>query len=306
MGLYLPKWPVRGLILAMLLIAASGVAHAACYSSRQQLPVATIAQFTADPEQLLSRDPNGGAPMVSMVRDLVASDPATLPLVLDLSEYGDVDQINSIGAGLGQAALICSRTDPTFTKDIQQMIAAVNNLHLTLAFADVFGDETSALPQVPPRPGALLQEGNGGTPGSTGNVVIGLPPGNVVIGLLPGNSVTSPPAGQVGTGPTGMAVAPGALGTNLPGAVATNLTGALGTNLTGAAATNLTGAVATNLTGATPTANNEGLGSLFGSQGTLSVQTTVNMPSFFSLGTKAEPVWGRTTDTLSRSVSPSK
>jgi hypothetical protein len=227
--------------------------------------------------------------MVSMVRDLVASDPATLPLVLYLSAHSDdVDQIKSIGAGLGQAALICSRTDPTFTKDIQQMIAAVNNQNLTLAFVDVFGDQTGALPQVPPKPGALLQEGNGGTPGSTGNVVIGLPPGNVVIALPPSNSVTSPTSVTAGT--TGVA----------PGAVGTNLTGAVGTNLTGAAATNLTGA--------TPNANNEGFGRLFGSQGTLSVQTTVNMtlPSFFTLGRKAEPVSGSTTDTLLRSVSPSK
>jgi len=337
MGLYLPKWPVRGLILAMLLIAPSGVAHAACYSSRQQLPAETIAQFTADPGQLLFRHPNGGARMVSMVRDLVASDPATLPLVLYLSAHSDdVDQIKSIGAGLGQAALICSRTDPTFTKDIQQMIAAVNNQNLTLAFVDVFGDQTGALPQVPPKPGALLQEGNGGTPGSTGNVVIGLPPGNVVIALPPSNSVTSPTSvtagttgvapgavgtnltGAVGTNLTGAAATnltgaaatnlTGAAATNLTGAVGTNLTGAVGTNLTGAVGTNLTGAAATNLTGATPNANNEGCGRLFGSQGTLSVQTTVNMtlPSFFTLGRKAEPVSGSTTDTLLRSVSPSK
>jgi hypothetical protein len=116
--------------------------------------------------------------------------------------------------------------------------------------------------------------------------------------------------GAVGTNLTGAAATnlTGAVGTNLTGAVGTNLTGAVGTNLTGAVGTNLTGAAATNLTGATPNANNEGFGRLFGSQGTLSVQTTVNMtlPSFFTLGRKAEPVSGSTTDTLLRSVSPSK
>jgi len=121
--MYLHKRPDRGLALATLLVvAASGSAQAACYGPQQQLPAKTVAQFTAKPEQLLSKYPNGGAQMVSMVRDLVASDPAMLPFVLDLSPIGNADQVNSIGAGLGQAALVCSRTDRTFTGEISRWL----------------------------------------------------------------------------------------------------------------------------------------------------------------------------------------
>jgi hypothetical protein len=79
--------------------------------------------------------------MISMVRDLVASDQAALPLVLDLSANGNPDQINAIGTGLGQAALVCSRTDQLFANEIQQMVAASNNRSLVLAFTEVLGDQ---------------------------------------------------------------------------------------------------------------------------------------------------------------------
>src|ERR1700689_2755205 len=97
---------VRSLALATSLATMiGGLAEAACYSSRQQLPADAVAQFMAEPGQLQSQYPNGGAPMVSKVRDLVASNPATLPHVLDLSASSNADQIHSIGAGLAQAAL---------------------------------------------------------------------------------------------------------------------------------------------------------------------------------------------------------
>src|ERR1700732_1003595 len=88
-------------LTSFLVVTASGFADAACYSSQQALPPKTIAQFTSHSTQLLSDYPIGGGRMISLVRDLVASDPATLPLVLDLSANGNPDQINAIGTGLG-------------------------------------------------------------------------------------------------------------------------------------------------------------------------------------------------------------
>jgi hypothetical protein len=160
-SLYLLKRPVRGLALATLLVvAASGFAQAGCYGSQQQLPANTVARFTANPAQLLSEYPNGGGQTISLVRDLVASDPATLPLVLDLSAKSNADQVNSIGTGLGQAALVCSRSDQTFANEIQQMVAALNNQALALAFTEVLGDQQLAAAG----PGA----GGGGGGGPTG------------------------------------------------------------------------------------------------------------------------------------------
>jgi hypothetical protein len=162
MGLYLLRRLVRGLALATLLVvAASGFAHAGCYGSQQQLSANAVAHFTANPTQLLSEYPNGGAQMISLVRDLVASDPATLPLVLDLSAISNAGQVNSMGTGLGQAALICSRSDQTFANEIQQMVAASNNQALALAFTEVLGDQQLAAAG----PGA---GGGGGGGGPTG------------------------------------------------------------------------------------------------------------------------------------------
>jgi hypothetical protein len=148
-------------LASFLVVTASGFADAACYSSQQVLPAKTIAQFTSHSTQLLSDYPIGGGRMISMVRDLIASDPATLPLVLDLSAHGNPDQINAIGTGLGQAALVCSRIDQLFANEIQQMVAASNNRSLVLAFTEVLGDQ-----QISDAGGG---GGGGGGGGPTGN-----------------------------------------------------------------------------------------------------------------------------------------
>jgi hypothetical protein len=160
-------------LASLLVLTASGFADAACYNSQQALSAKTVTQFRSDPAQLLSEHPRGGGRMISMVRDLVASDPAALPLVLDLSANGNPDQINAIGTGLGQAALVCSRTDQLFANEIQQMVAASNNRSLVLAFTEVLGDQQ--LSDAGPGGG-----GGGGGGGPTGN--------NGIIGGFVGSS----------------------------------------------------------------------------------------------------------------------
>jgi hypothetical protein len=138
--------PVQVLILVSLLIlGASEFAAAACYNFQQALPAKAITQFRSGPAELLSEHPRGAARMIiSMVRDLVASDQAVLPLVVDLSAKGNADQIDAIGTGLGQAALICSRVDQMYANEIQQMVAAANNRRLTIALTEVLGDQQLA------------------------------------------------------------------------------------------------------------------------------------------------------------------
>jgi hypothetical protein len=316
MDLYLQRPPVRGLVLATLLVvAASGSAQAACYGPQQQLPAKTVAQFTAKPEQLLSKYPNGGAQMVSMVRDLVASDPAMLPLVLDLSPIGNADQVNSIGAGVGQAALVCSRTDQTFTGEIQQMVAAINNQSLTLTFTAVLGDQQHAAAPgdrrgggVQPAPAAIMGA-VGPTPGTTGNVVALSPAplsppagpgltGSAVVALGP--APLSPPAGPGLTGspvnsltnPEGTTGATGLTGATFIGGIAsdsvatsqlgTGLTGAtaLGTNTSAIGSTVTTGALGTSSTGALGTSSTGALGtSSTGALGTSSTGATATAGS---------------------------
>ena len=184
MGPYLLVCPIRELALtAPLVIAVGGFAQAACYNARQQLPTNALTQFMANPGQLQSKYPNGGARMISMVRDLVASDPAMLPRVLDLSANSNVDQINAIGTGLGQAALVCSRGDPAFANEIQQMVAAVNTQPLALSFAAVVGNSPPAA--VPAARGVRSGANAGSAQSSTVN---------------PGlTSPADPPTGQPGS-----------------------------------------------------------------------------------------------------------
>ena len=319
MGLYLQKRPVQALALAtVLVVAASGFAHAACYGPLQQLPAKTVAQFTADPEQLLSKYPNGGARMVSMVRDLVASDPAALPFVLDLSPKSNAAQVNALGAGLGQAAVVCSRSDQTFANEVQQMVAAINNLPLTLTFTAVLGDQN--------HPAAGSGGGGGGEAvGATGSLGATSPAGTnlgAVAGtnlgaISPTGTNLGPVAGtnlgaitQTGatgssgfTGPPGSSASTGLTGATVTGGSATN-TGAIGfTVTTSALGTSSTGTLGASSTGATAAAGN-------GSQGTSGVKTAVNTTpsSFFTLSSNARGESVKTTNvsTTSSSVSPSR
>jgi hypothetical protein len=117
----------------------SGVpANAACFPPSQQLSPAALAQFTASPADVLKLS---NAVLITKVRDLVASSPAALQTILRLLSGTNPQQTNAIGTGLGQAALICVRTDQAFATEIQNAVAGNGNSQLTLAFAAVLGDK---------------------------------------------------------------------------------------------------------------------------------------------------------------------
>ena len=141
-----------GSAVALCVLGAPSLSHAApppsqdnsplanrrCYPEPQQLPAATISAFLANPSQLLSQYPNGGAQMVSQVRNLVATDPATLNAVINLIANATKDQQSAIGGALGQVAL-CARQ--ALATQIQQALAATNNQNAITAYADVTGDQ---------------------------------------------------------------------------------------------------------------------------------------------------------------------
>jgi hypothetical protein len=99
-----------------------------------------VSRFINEPAQLLTQFPSGGQQMISLIRDLVASDPGTLPLILSLNAKANSDQVEAIGTGLGQVALVCSRTAQAFASEILRMTLAADNQPLTQAFAGVMGD----------------------------------------------------------------------------------------------------------------------------------------------------------------------
>jgi hypothetical protein len=134
---------IRCLFLCMAttaLVAGGGTADAACYAPAQQLPEATVSNFIGNPAALLSEFPNGGAQMISRVRDLVASNPDALAAVMAQLASASASQQAAIGSGLGQAARICVRSDQAFATRIQQAIASQGTDAAKTAYAAVNPD----------------------------------------------------------------------------------------------------------------------------------------------------------------------
>ena len=106
--------------------AAAG-AHAGCYPGDQEMPADQISTFTSNPASLLSQNPDGGTGFTSKVRDLVASNPATLQPVLDLLKNANTEQKKGIGSGLSQAANACLVKDQPFANEIQNKLTAAGD-----------------------------------------------------------------------------------------------------------------------------------------------------------------------------------
>src|SRR5262245_46057222 len=92
-------------VVGSLLVSAS-LAMSADHPPQQALPFAPMQSLLANPDGLLSQYPNGGALMISRVKDLVASDPATVNPILALLKTANSEQASAIGTALGQVAMM--------------------------------------------------------------------------------------------------------------------------------------------------------------------------------------------------------
>jgi hypothetical protein len=88
-----------------------------------QLTPQQVSQFLANPSAILADHPNGGARLVSRIRDLALSDPATLAAIIALLANANDAQQSAIGSGLGQAAQALASTNPTLANQIQTALA---------------------------------------------------------------------------------------------------------------------------------------------------------------------------------------
>jgi hypothetical protein len=206
-----PQRTVTALITLATSVALSAAqpVQAACYGPGQQLPAQVVSRSMNDPEQLLTQFPSGGRQMISLIRDLVASEPGALPLILDLSAKANSEQIQAIGTGLGQAARVCSRTAPAFANEIQQMTVATNVQPVTQGFAAVTGD------LFPGSVGLVRDAGGGGGGGGTvqngptGTAAASGPPSGLTTSVPTATSnflalsLSSPP-GAPGSGSSGL------------------------------------------------------------------------------------------------------
>jgi hypothetical protein len=164
-------------------IALSGPVWSAAYAPGQQLSQQTIAEFTANPSQLLNQFPSGGGQMISRLRDLLASDPATLAPILSLLQNANSQQKAALGAALAQAARLYQRADQAFAAQIQQAVANTQDQELIVAYAAAAGDQPI---------GAGGGAGSAGGPGGGSN-----PLGGPVFG---GGAIQGIGGGSVDTG----------------------------------------------------------------------------------------------------------
>ena len=127
---------------AMLAVAVSVASIVAVPAMAQRVGASpqAVTLFLSNPPEVLTRSPKGGAEMVSILRDLVTADAATLQPIISLLPNANKDQKQAIGAAFAQAAKIVVRTNPGLATEIQQAIINTRDQDVVLAFAAGAGD----------------------------------------------------------------------------------------------------------------------------------------------------------------------
>jgi hypothetical protein len=101
--------------------------------------------FISNPSSILGgpNAPVTPAEITSAVRDFVAANPQALAAASGLLKGGrlNADQQKAIGTGLGLAASVCIRPDPTFAAEIQTQIASTDSPDAKQAYAAVTGNQ---------------------------------------------------------------------------------------------------------------------------------------------------------------------
>lgn len=158
------------------------------------------ANFVSNPSSLLN-GPNGSpsiGQITDAVRDYVAANPQALAAVIGLLKAGGLtaDQQKAIGSGLGLAAGLCIRPDPTFAAEIQTQIAGTDSADAKTAYAAVTGNQLIG------GVGGGGGGGGGGSPGSAGGgqTAFPTPTGNSTLQAFTANSVSNTPTNFFSSG----------------------------------------------------------------------------------------------------------
>jgi hypothetical protein len=139
--------PFRIAALIALNVGLGTVAHAACYAPESRLSQDKVQSFLSNPTEVLASNPTGGDELIGSIRTLVASDEATLPVVIKLLSTANPHQQAAIGSGLALASRICLGTgveaDQSFAGQIQSQLAASGIGVALTAFVSDGGQETA-------------------------------------------------------------------------------------------------------------------------------------------------------------------
>ncbi|MCK1396164.1 hypothetical protein [Bradyrhizobium sp. 1] len=127
-------------------------AWAACLAPDKQMSPQAISDFLNNPASLLNDPANANPnpkstndPFTRAIENLVASDPRTLPAIVELLKTASVAQQGAIGTGLGGAANDCKIPDPKFATDIAEALAKATSTPAQTNFALATGNPIGAV-----------------------------------------------------------------------------------------------------------------------------------------------------------------
>jgi hypothetical protein len=215
----------RPAILALVLaglssLALPGASFAACTNDADAAQKA--GSFLGDTASLLNgpNGPRSPAEISADVRDFVAANPKALAAVIALIKAGGIgaDQQKAMGTGLGLAAGVCLRPDPTFAAEIQTQIAGTDSPDAKTAFSSVTGNQL--IGSVGGGAG-----GGGGSSGAAGGSTNPISNGSVSSSFQPfvSNSVSNTPGSFFGGSANGAGTSSLATTTNTTNTVTNNV-----------------------------------------------------------------------------------
>ncbi|MDP2296011.1 MAG: hypothetical protein Q8M24_11190 [Pseudolabrys sp.] len=174
----------RYLVRAAAGAVAAGLMFASLATTQTQ--AATVAEFLANPTQVMAQYPNGGPELTALIRDVATSNPQALATLTSLLSAGNVQQQASVGAGLGQAYLIVLNTNQAYAAQIAAAVGASGSDSAKTAYSGATGNVATASTG----PGAGAGGGGGGAGGGSG-------------GTAGGGSGSGAPSGGSNSGSTG-------------------------------------------------------------------------------------------------------
>ena len=174
------------IIAAGFSFASEQRVEAACYLPNQRIAEKAAVTFLNDPSASLKEFPIGGGRMISKIRDLAASDPATLSPIAQLVPNAAPLQRSAIGSALGQAQRVCGTKDPAYAQRIEQAVHDIKDPVVMEAYQRVTG-------QLPIAP-------IGGGDGPDKQVLGGSEGGDAAAGVSEGSGMNSGGAHAEGSG----------------------------------------------------------------------------------------------------------
>ena len=130
------------LVIAALLSLVAGPVWAGCVNP--PLPTEKINEFKSDPQSLLASPTTDARTVEAVTRDLAGTDADLAADLIHVAETAKPLFQTAIAAGLAQAAVACTTTDPQAAQLIQQAVASFENGEFQATFAAVAGDLSTA------------------------------------------------------------------------------------------------------------------------------------------------------------------